>query len=112
MQDIFWLADFVLLSNRVPKKVSFTELSICRFATIIKSISPQLAAGSANAQFGKTQFFLRHPVKKTQNREIGIHKTSIFKTFRDSCCGELRGCTTPVLFLGKWVKKVYSILEV
>ena len=26
------------------------------------SISPQLLAGSANAQFGKTQFFLRHPV--------------------------------------------------
>ena len=26
------------------------------------SISPQILAGSANAQFGKTQFFLRHPV--------------------------------------------------
>ena len=26
------------------------------------SISPQLLAGSANAQFGKTQFFMRHPV--------------------------------------------------
>ena len=26
------------------------------------SISPQLLAGSANARFGKTQFFLRHPV--------------------------------------------------
>ena len=44
------------------KRLSFTKLSINRFATNIKSISPQLAAGSANAQFGKTQFFLRHPV--------------------------------------------------
>ena len=43
------------------KKLSFTELSICRFATNIISISAQLAAGSPNAQFGKTQFF-RHPV--------------------------------------------------
>ena len=30
------------------------------------SISPQLLAGSANAQFGKTQFFLRHPVQVIQ----------------------------------------------
>ena len=55
--DIFWLVDFVLLSNRVPKKVSFTELSICRYATNIKNISPQLAAEFANAHFNKTQFF-------------------------------------------------------
>ena len=44
------------------KKLSFTELSICRFATNIVSISYQLAAGFPNAQFGKTQFFFRHPV--------------------------------------------------
>ena len=31
------------------------------------SISPQLLAGSANAQFGKTQFFLRHPVGRGIN---------------------------------------------
>ena len=43
------------------KKLSFTELSICRFATNIISISSQLAAISPNIQFGKTQFF-RHPV--------------------------------------------------
>ena len=40
------------------KKLSFTELIICRFATNIISISSQLEAGSANARFGKTQFFL------------------------------------------------------
>ena len=38
------------------KKLSFTELSISGFATNIISISSQLAAGSPNAQFGKTQF--------------------------------------------------------
>ena len=38
------------------KKLSFTELSICRFATNIISISSQLKAGYANARFGKTQF--------------------------------------------------------
>ena len=38
-------------------KLSFTELSICRFATNIISISYQLAAGFPNAQFDKTQFF-------------------------------------------------------
>ena len=32
-------------------------MSICRFATNIISISSQLAAGSPNAQVGKTQFF-------------------------------------------------------
>ena len=32
------------------------------FATKITSISHQPPAGSANAQFDKTQFFLRHPV--------------------------------------------------
>ena len=31
------------------------------FATKIMNISPQLLAGTANAEFGKTQFF-RHPV--------------------------------------------------
>ena len=40
------------------KKLSFIELSICRFAINIISISSQLAAGSPNAQFGKTHFFL------------------------------------------------------
>ena len=39
------------------KKLSFTELSICRFAMNIISISSQLAAASLNAQFGKTLFF-------------------------------------------------------
>ena len=43
---------------RVSKKLSFTDLSIFRFAKNIISISSQLAAGSSNAQFGKTQFFL------------------------------------------------------
>ena len=42
--------------NRVSKKMSFTELSIFRFAKNIISISSQLAAESPNAQFGKTQF--------------------------------------------------------
>ena len=41
---------------RVSKNLSFTNMSICRFATNIISISSQLAAGSPNAQFGKTQF--------------------------------------------------------
>ena len=45
-----------LYSNGCLKKLSFTELSICRFATNIIGIS-SLAAGSPNAQFGKTQFF-------------------------------------------------------
>ena len=44
------------------KKLSFTDLSIFRFAKNIISISSQLAAGSPDAQFGKTQFFLRHTV--------------------------------------------------
>ena len=35
------------------------------FATKMTSISHQPPAGSANALFGKTQFFLRHPVLKT-----------------------------------------------
>ena len=43
--------------NRVSKKMSFTELSIFRFAKNIISISSQLAALYPNAQFGKTQFF-------------------------------------------------------
>ena len=38
------------------KKLSFTELSICRFATNIISISPLLAAGSPTAQFLKLIF--------------------------------------------------------
>ena len=42
---------------RVSKKLSFTDLSIFRFAKNIISISSELAAGSPNAQFGKTQFF-------------------------------------------------------
>ena len=41
----------------VSKKMSFTELSICGFATNITNISPQLAAGSPIAKFDKTQFF-------------------------------------------------------
>ena len=44
-----------------------------------------------------------HAYKK--NPEIGIHKNSIFNAFRDSCFGEPRGCTTPVLFLGKMGQK-------
>ena len=43
-----------------PKKLSFYELNFCRFATNIRSISSQLAAGFPSAQFGKT--FSRHPV--------------------------------------------------
>ena len=50
-----------LYSNGCLKKLSFTELSICRFATNNISISSQLAAGSPNAQFGKTQFFWDTP---------------------------------------------------
>ena len=42
------------------------KLSICRFATNIRSISPQLAAGSPIAKFDKTQFFFRHPVLNLQ----------------------------------------------
>ena len=37
-------------------------MSICRFVTNMKSISSQLAAGSPNAQFGKTEF-LRYKFK-------------------------------------------------
>ena len=48
----------------VSKKLSFTELSISRFVTNIISISSQLEAGSPKAQFGKTQFFLRHPLEE------------------------------------------------
>ena len=47
-----------IIIQGVSEKLSFTELSICRFATNIRSISSQLAAGSPSAQFGKTQFFL------------------------------------------------------
>ena len=43
--------------DNISQKLSFTELSICRFATNILSISSKLAAGSPNAQLGKTQFF-------------------------------------------------------
>ena len=35
-----------------------------RFAEKVTSISHQPPEGSANDQFGKTQFFLRHPVGK------------------------------------------------
>ena len=48
------------------KNLSFTDLSICRFVTNIKSISPQLAAGSANVQFGKISFSRDTLDKKTQ----------------------------------------------
>ena len=47
----------LFLEKRVPKKLSFTELSISRFVTNIISISSQLEAESRKAQFGKTQFF-------------------------------------------------------
>ena len=43
------------------KKLSFTELIICRFAINIISISSQLAAGSPNTEFDKTQFFFETP---------------------------------------------------
>ena len=49
----------------MPKKSIEIDNSIydsTGFATKIASISHQPPAGSANAQFDKTQFFLRHPV--------------------------------------------------
>ena len=55
------LHGFVKIDTGCLKKLSFTELSIRRFAMNIISISSQLAAGSPNAQFDKTHFF-RHPV--------------------------------------------------
>ena len=49
---------FQIPARKKRYKLSFNDLSICRFATNqIISISSQLAAGSPNAQFGKTQFF-------------------------------------------------------
>ena len=52
-----WGDVLVSYIHGVQKKLSFTDLSICRFATNIISISSQLAAGSPNAQVGITQFF-------------------------------------------------------
>ena len=40
------------------------------FATKITSISHQPPAGSANAQFNKTQFFLRHPVPSPCSTQV------------------------------------------
>ena len=53
-------------------------MSICRFVTNIISISFQLAKGSPNAQFSKTQFFLRHPVYCCEGF---LHLYSMFNHF-------------------------------
>ena len=60
----------------VSKKMSFTELSICGFAS---NISPQLAVGAPIAIFDKTQFFLRHPVshKKRDITNMGPQLTPV-----------------------------------
>ena len=59
--SIPFISIYIIIQG-VSKKLSFTELSICRFATNIISISSQLAALSPNAQFGKTQFFFKQSV--------------------------------------------------
>ena len=64
----------------MSQKKSFTGLSICRFATNIRSNSSQLAAGSPNAQFGKSQFLLRHPVVRLLINEEASDLWSIYPT--------------------------------
>ena len=66
----------------MSKKTSFTESSIWRFATNTISISSQLAEGSPNAQFGKTQFF-KHPVPVT-------HKPQFIRLKFESQCRNIR----------------------
>ena len=60
--------------------MSFTESSIFRFAKNIISISSQLAAGSPNAQFGKTQFFETLSIKQTTFYEQFVLDTLYKKT--------------------------------
>ena len=52
-----YVIEIAYFLHGVSKKLSFTELSIRRFAMNIISISSQLAAGSPNAQFDKIPFF-------------------------------------------------------
>ena len=52
------------------------------------SISPQLLAGSANAQFGKTQFFLRHPVDTNTGY---THQSAFFSS--SSCYLQINLCS-------------------
>ena len=49
------------------------------FATKITSISHQPPAGSANAQFDKTQFFVRHPVQ-IKGKMVSIPKKCNFSS--------------------------------
>ena len=61
------------------------------FATKITSISHQPPEGSANAQFDKTQFFLRHPVVIDENSSISTACTQcqkyckVWKAGQKSC---------------------------
>ena len=57
----FW-PNILKLIQGVSKKQSFAKLSVCRSCCQLGRNTYDLHGKSANAQFGKTQFFLRHPV--------------------------------------------------
>ena len=93
-----YLERIVIIYTGCLKKSSFAELSICIFAKNIISISSQLAAGSPNAQFGKTHFF-RHPdisriceIMITMF-EVGVDKEVVCGQYLDKndLCHHVRG---------------------
>ena len=56
------LNGFVKLAKGCLKKLSFTKLNFWRSCFQLGRNTYDICDKSGNAQFGKTQFFLRHPV--------------------------------------------------
>ena len=63
----------------LKKELTFTTLSIRRYCCQLGRNTYDICGKSANAQFGKAQFFLRHPVVS-----IGGEGKGALKTYK--CC--------------------------
>ena len=73
--ELSWLLKIyvMILICQTPNKsieIDNSKRDSTGFATKITSISHQPPAGSANAQFNKTQFFLRHPVPSPCSTQV------------------------------------------
>ena len=67
----------------VSKKLSFGKLSIWRSCCKLERNTSDICGKSANAQFGKTQFFFRHPVVFEGFPYFTAKSIGTFSTFKN-----------------------------